>query len=366
MDTSRLDRSIEKILIIHQGALGDFICCLPALACLRRAFPDAHLTLMGYPRVLEVVRNRYYADAIVSVDRADIALLYQGGHEYPPSLRDFLRRFQLIGAVSSNRNPFAENLRKISRGRVVVIPPFPPQGKAFHMVDHLLSLPRGLGVPVHTDRPRLYLQNRDREKGEAFLKDRGIEPDALLIAIHPGSGSRAKTWPPERFLELAETLVADHQAKMLWIMGPGEEDTKEEFLRTHGSKGPVILDGLSLPHVGAILERCSVFIGNDSGITHMAAALGVPVVAIFGPSDPIRWGPRGGEVSLIRRAVPCSPCDRPTMFQCPFRRCLMEISVEEICRAVCRIIGKRGKGPCRAEARRFLLQQNLRATSALP
>lgn len=339
-----MDRSLERILIIHQGALGDFICCLPALACLRMALPHAHTTLMGYPRILAVAENRYYADTVVSVDSADMALLYQEGREPPIRLRDFFRTFHLIGVIGWNKNPFVQNLREISRARVLVIPPFPPQGKAVHMVDHLLSLPRGLGLPVHRDVPKLYLLDRDRDTGSAFLKNHGIDPDAFLIAIHPGSGSRAKTWPVGRFLNLADTLVGAYQAQILFIMGPGDERIKQELRRTMGSKHPVILDGLSLPHVGAILERCSVFIGNDSGITHMAAAVGAPVVAIFGPSDPIRWAPRGRKVNMVRKAVPCSPCEQQTLSHCQLRRCLLEISVDEVCHAVDDIIEKRGKG----------------------
>lgn len=360
-----MDRTVERVLIIHQGALGDFICCLPALACVRRALPHAHVTLMGYPRILQVVENRYYADAVVSVDGADMALLYQGGAEHPSALRDLFGTFQLIGVIGLNRNPFVQNLRKISRARVVVIPPFPPEGTALHMVDHLLSLPRRLGVPVHRDVPRLHLLDRDRVVAGAFLGNHGIGPDAFLIAIHPGSGGRGKTWPAERFLGLADALVATHDAQILFIVGPGEGQIKQEFLKTPRSKLPLIVDGLPLPHLGAILERCCVFIGNDSGVTHMAAAIGVPVVAIFGPSDPVRWAPKGREISLIRRAVPCAPCERQTMSRCRLRRCLLEISVDEVAQAVHRIIAKRGGGPVDAGLRQSVSWNRLQAAGAL-
>ena len=364
--TLKVDRSIERILIIHQGALGDFICCLPALASLRQALPHAHVTLMGYPRILQVAENRYYADAVISVDTAHMALLYQEGQEYPTALRDFFGTFQLIGLIGLNRNPFVENLRKISRARVLVIPPFPPEGEAVHMVDHLSLLPRCLGFPMQQEFPQLVLLERDRVAATAFLQDRGIGPDATLIGIHPGSGSPAKTWPLERFLELAGTLVGEYRAQILFIVGPGEEEIKQKLLRLDGPNLPVLLDGLPLPNLGAILERCLLFIGSDSGITHMAAAVGTPVVTIFGPSDPIRWAPKGREISLIRRAVSCSPCTRETMSRCRLRRCLLEISVEEVSHAVHRVIAKRGEEWCNVEAHRLISPEKLEATGGLP
>lgn len=354
------------MLLIHQGALGDFLCCLPALACVRSGLPHADVTLMGYPRVLEVVENRYYAHTIVPADSADMALLYQDEQELPSALRDFLRSFQVIMVIGLNRNPFIQNLRAVSKARVVVIPPFPSEADAVHMVDHLLALPRQLGLPVHRDIPKLYLLNRDRHAATAFLEDQGIADDAFLVAIHPGCGSLAKKWPAGKFLELADRLVSTYQAQILFVMGPGEEEIRQAFQRSKGPKVPVVLDNLPLPILGAIIERCGVFVGNDSGITHMAAAVGVPVVAVFGPSDPVRWSPRGPEVHLIRRAVSCSPCERQVMARCDDRRCLLEISVDEVSNAIDRIITKRGQRPCYVGPCRSMPRQRLEGTGALP
>ncbi len=329
---------IKRILIIHQGALGDFITCLPALGCLRRAFADIHMALMGYPRVLELVRNRYYADAVLPVDRAEVALLYRETGDYPNSLTEFLGTFQLIGVIGLNRYPFIRNLREISNARVVVIPPFPPDGEAVHMVDHLLSLPRHVGVPVHVESPRLVLSEEDRKGAADFLRHQGVVPDRPLIAVHPGSGSTAKAWPPARFIDLAEKLVSTYSAHILFVVGPGEENIKKKLLRPLGQKPPIILDSLPLPHLGAILARCRIFVGNDSGITHMAAAVGTPVVALFGPTDPVRWAPRGRDVGVIRGRVSCSPCDRETMSICTSRLCLTEISVDDVHQEVTRRI----------------------------
>jgi ADP-heptose:LPS heptosyltransferase len=335
-----MDQPVEKILIIHQGALGDFVCFLPALAAVRRAFPDSHLTLLGYPRILQIVEDTHYADVVISVDRADMALLYQKEQDVPRNLINFFRSFQMIGVVGAEGGPFIRNLRMISDGRVVVGPPFPASGKAIHMVDHLKSLPRRMGLPVFRGFPRLVLKDPDRRAGRAFLEHHGISPDDALIAIHPGSGSRSKTWPAARFLDLAERLASAYHARILFVLGPGEESIKQPFLRARGLWGAVVLDNLPLIELEAVLENCHVLVGNDSGVSHLAAALGVPVVALFGPSDPDRWAPRGQAVRVIRSAVFCSPCDREAMARCQSRRCLFEISVDQVSRAVHQMMGR--------------------------
>jgi ADP-heptose:LPS heptosyltransferase len=299
---------------------------------------------MGYRRVLEVVENRDYANTIVSVDRADMALLYQEEPSCSARLRGFLESFQLILVIGLNRGPLARNLRAVSGAEVLVFPPFPSAGKAVHMVDHFLGLPHRLGLPVHRDAPRLKLLDGDRRAATTFLEDQGIGPGGLLIALHPGSGSRAKMWPVERFLELANRFVSTVRSQVLFVMGPGEEDIKNVVESRTGSNIGIMLDNLHLPQLGAILERCRVFVGNDSGISHMAAAVGIPVVALFGPSDPVRWAPKGRDVYVIRKALSCSPCDQEMMSHCKDKRCLVGISVNEVHHVVHRIVNKRVEG----------------------
>jgi ADP-heptose:LPS heptosyltransferase len=157
-------------------------------------------------------------------------------------------------------------------------------------------------------------------------------------------------WPLDRFLALADALTAAHQAQIVFVLGPAEEGIKKPLLNTVRTKALVVLDSLPLPLLGAVLERSHVFVGNDSGISHMAAAVDVPVVAIFGPTDAAVWAPLGPKVTLIQQSLPCSPCDRKTMARCDHRACLLGISVDEVFWAVSRVIKKHGhKMVCHAE-----------------
>ena len=336
---------IEKMLIVHQGAIGDFICCLPALRCFRRALPSVHITLLGYPTVLEIALKRYYANAVLSVDRADMAFLYQEKRELSTALRRLFEGFQRIGVFGHKESPLIRNLVKLMGSAVVAIPPFPPPGRRIHMVEHALSLPRAMGFSVRREPPRLHLLAKDRHEATAFLRGHGVTTDGLVITIHPGSGSRGKMWPLDRFLALADALTAAHEAQILFVLGPGEEGIKGLFLKMIRRKAPVVLDSLPLPLLGAILERSHVFVGNDSGISHMAAAVDVPVVALFGPTDTAVWVPLGRKVTLIQRSLPCSPCNRKTMARCDHRDCLLGISVNEVFWAVSRVIKRRDKRP---------------------
>lgn len=360
-----MDHAIRRILVIHQGALGDFIAGLPALASIRRALSHAEVTLMGYPRLLELVLNRYYAQAIVSVDVAGLAYLYgdEGVDSCP--LGDFFSSFDLIVVISQPQGAFVRNLRKIARGRVVPVPPFPSEGERVHMTDHLLSIPRCLEIPLDHSPPKLHLLETDRQGAACFLAGHGVHTDELLIAIHPGSGSLAKVWPVDRFLRLAESLASTEGTRILIILGPGEEEIREVFLGSLGPRPPVLLDHLPLLLLAALLERCHAYVGNDSGITHMAAASGVPVVALFGPTDPVRWAPRGRKVKLIRKAVACAPCHRETMWRCERRVCLLGISVEEVHGAVRSIIEESRESPRRGESRQWTLRGRSMAREAL-
>jgi ADP-heptose:LPS heptosyltransferase len=150
-----------------------------------------------------------------------------------------------------------------------------------------------------------------------------IPPCSRPIALHPGSGSRKKNWPFDRFLAIADHLRS-HRIPVLWIRGPAEE------LFDYPS-GDFTATNLPLPVLAALLSQCRACVGNDSGVTHLAAAVGCPTVAIFGPSDPVVWGPRGRNVIIVSNKMQCAPC-HGTVRDDPAcgNSCLIEISVDDV------------------------------------
>jgi ADP-heptose:LPS heptosyltransferase len=152
--------------------------------------------------------------------------------------------------------------------------------------------------------------------------------------IHPGSGSKKKTWPLERFLELIHYFERQSNSRILVVLGPAEglevEKAFEGMEWEMGSTAPLLVKGLSLLQLASVMEGGRLFIGNDSGITHMAAALGLPTVAIFGPSDYKTWSPRGEKVFVVRKEIPCSPCSQERFVQCKGLECLREIGIGDV------------------------------------
>ena len=325
------------ILIIHQGALGDFILSLPAIAAIRRSHPGSAVEIWGYPDILRLVEGRFYADAIASINQAGMSRLYSEQATAPDGLVSRIRRFDLVILFGCElQGTFADNVRKHWVLALNRISSFPKEDGITHVIDHQLSQLSAMGIPAAGDIPELFPSGEDEKHARHFFDAHAIEPDDFTVAIHIGSGSRKKVWPPDRFAQLAETLVTRSGARVVVLTGPADAEQERAFRERTPSGTAIVLNCHPLPEIAAILKRCSVFVGNDSGITHLAAASGAPVIALFGPADPRVWGPRGKSVTLLRGSTECSPCSREKMQSCAYQKCLENIAVEEVYEAVVR------------------------------
>lgn len=326
-----------NILIIHQGALGDFIVSLPAIGAIRHSHPGSSIEIWGYTEILRLVERRFYADAVASIHREGMAHLYREHASAADAVIEQFRRFDLVVLFGGEQHGiFIHNLYQHGIRAAYRISTFPEAGGYTHVIDHQLSQLSGLGIQTAVTIPVLFPDREDERCAQRFFDAHAIAPDAFTVAMHIGSGSRKKMWPPGRFVRLAEELVTRKSARVVVVTGPADEEVGREY-RSHAmSGGSIMLDSHPLPELAAILTRCSVFVGNDAGITHLAAAAGVPVVALFGPTDPRAWGPRGRNVVLLRGNAECAPCPREKMQSCAYQKCLEEIAVEEVYEAVVR------------------------------
>jgi ADP-heptose:LPS heptosyltransferase len=335
---------VQSMLVIHQGALGDFIVALPALRTLRKTFPKAKSVLMGYPRILELVDKRYYAEEIVSVDQKGMASFFVRGGELDPGLSQSFSTFDLIVIFGKDaEGPVVANLRRVSEGHVLHINSFPPWNERVHMIDHLLRELRRYNFSVEEQDPKLFLTKADQAWGLTYCRKIGLmeEERTKAVVVHPGSGSKRKMWSLQHFLDLVRTLQEDCKSRILIVLGPAEggeiQKAFEGIQWDMGPGAPLLIKGLSLLGLASVIEGCRLFIGNDSGITHMAAALGLPAVAIFGPTDPKIWSPRGEKVVVVRKDIPCAPCSQEKFFQCQQTECLKEVGVEDVLEGIDRL-----------------------------
>ena len=324
-----------NILIIHQGALGDFILSLPAIGAFRHAYPGSTIEIWGYTDILRLVEGRFYADAITSINQPGMSNLYSESVSAPDALLERIRHFDLVVLFGGELlRTFADNLLRHGIRTVRRISSFPEEGGEMHVIDHQLLQLSKLGIQTPGAVPVLFPAEEDRRCARQFFDDHALAADAFTVALHMGSGSRKKAWPPNHCAGLATLLAARKSARVVVVTGPAETGLQQDCGKLVSSGGCITLDSHPLPELAAILNRCSVFVGNDSGITHLAAAAGVPVVSLFGPTDPRVWAPRGKDVTILGGGAACSPCSREKMRNCAHQTCLEQISVEEVYEAV--------------------------------
>jgi len=335
MSSSILEKAptVQSILVIHQGALGDFILALPPLEALRETFPKAKLVMMGYPRILELVEKRFYAEKILSIDQKGMASFFVRDGILDLNLSEFFKTFDLIIVFGKDgEGTVLRNLRRVCQGQILHINSFPPWDEKVHLTDHLRKQFIQHGFPASMDYPRLYLKESDREWARDFWKREGVTPEerTKVIVLHPGSGSKKKVWPLDRFLNLARTLRDHFGSKILIVLGPAESPEVQKGFEEGEAFQCILAKGLTLLQLASVMEGCWFFIGNDSGISHMAAALGLPTMVIFGPTDHKVWSPRGEKTFVVQRGVHCSPCPQERFYQCKDFECLRGIGMGEV------------------------------------
>jgi ADP-heptose:LPS heptosyltransferase len=310
---------------------------LPVLETLRDAYPKAKAVIMGFPRILELVDQRFYADEILSIDQRGMASFFFRGGPLDGPLSQFFSTFDLLVVFGKDgEGTLISNLKQVCKGLIFHINPFPQWTERIHQTDHLLRELSRYGFPPSEKIPRLFLSEKDKDWGKSFCRVKGLteQERSKAILIHPGSGSKKKVWPLERFLKLTHYFQKHFTGRILVVLGPAEgPEVQKAFEGMEwelGSTAPFLVKGLSLLELASVMEGCHLFIGNDSGITHMAAALGLPTIAIFGPSDHKMWSPRGEKVFVVRKEMNCSPCSQERFVLCKHSECLKEVGVEDV------------------------------------
>ena len=326
----------EKILIIHSGGIGDLLMALPAMRVFRHAFPSATLEMMGRPERLALVAHDLRAGLLHSIDRAGMAYFYAEDASLPPGLGAF---FSSFGAVflfgGAGGNLLAKNVKRAGAGRVISIPPFPPGELRVHVSDYLVQSLGREGIEGENACVPLQLPQEALTAAQGFFADWGAREGARILAIHPGSGSPGKNWPPGNFARVADW--AAERAGILLLSGPAERGA-DEIRKAMKKAGPFVADNLPLTRLAGVLKWSRAYLGNDSGITHLAASLGVPTVAIFGPTDPAVWGPRGVAVRILY-ARNLSVGSLPETQGQGMDSCLMNLHPDEVTKALASLLG---------------------------
>ena len=285
-----------RLLVLRGGAIGDFMMTMPALQALRNRWPKSHIALLGYPHVAELAHAGRMVNEFRSLDAADMAQFFSRQPEFSGEQQAFVQSFDIVLSYLHDPDQILQNnmhrlgARKFIHGSPLV--------KNRHAIDHLLQPLEELAISMHEARPQLRLdEDFQQQKGQSWLNHQELR--SPVLAIHPGSGSLEKNWPGERFIELYQRACLHHW-NPFFILGEADRAVARDVF--DHLPDAAILSGTTLVETAAVLSVCDAYVGNDSGITHLASALERPMVALFGPTEPDLWGPRGPHVTIIRKS----------------------------------------------------------------
>jgi heptosyltransferase-2 len=292
-----------KLLFIRGGGLGDFIVTLPALRLAREKWPDARIDLLGHPHLAEIALDRYYLDGVRSVNHGPLSAFFTPRAVLDPAWMDYIGGFDLVASYFYDPDGlFLANLQRCRPGRILTHSPRVPENFGQPAARHFAGVLEPLGLSLGDDAASdFFPAPGDLAAAAAFLT--GLKPDTRLVAIHPGSGGESKNWPAKSWAELGRRLVAENPALTLLLIEGEADAAPAQTLMEAWSDLPMLrARWLPLPILGALLRKAALFLGHDSGVTHLAAAASrdLPIVALFGATDPAVWAPPRAGVKVIR------------------------------------------------------------------
>ena len=349
---------VRRLLVIRHRAGGDLLLATPALRALRRGLPQASIEVLTARPFRELLAGNPDVDAVHSFDRrsaASQAALYarllRGGYDV------------VLDLVSNPRSAFLAALTRApvrvgydlpgrSWAYTVRLPrePLGPGGPLLRYApEAALDQVRALGLPAEDAGLRFAVEPEAAARIEGWLRAEGVNPGRPLVACLPAGSWPAKTWPAERFAAVLDALADSHRAEAVWLWGPGERGLAIRGL--HAMRAPSRLaPPTGWQELGALLSRASLLIGNDSGPKHVAVALGVPTVTVFGPTHPATWHPPGGPHRVVEASgLSCLHCNANV---CPLSgdahmRCMSDVTVEAVTEAARALIAARpAESPC--------------------
>jgi heptosyltransferase-2 len=270
------------------------VLTLPAIKLLRGRFPEAQLEILGLRRIAALAEKRFYADAIRSLDDPRLARFFAANSDLPPEFAAYFAKCDLILSYLSDPDKiFETNVKRCSSATFIAGPP--KLDGSTHAAFQLARPLEALGLFLKEPAATIYPSEADRAAVRRFGEE---GPSSSFVVLHPGSGSETKNWPIENWIKLGDGHLA--KGRQLLIVA-GEADTERTAkLKSAWSGQPArFAENLPLPQLAALLED-KTFIGHDSGVSHIAAAVGARCVLLFGGTEPAIWAPANQNVTVLQ------------------------------------------------------------------
>ncbi|HSB51374.1 MAG TPA: glycosyltransferase family 9 protein, partial [Dissulfurispiraceae bacterium] len=329
----------RRTFIHHDGALGDLLLSFPAIAAISAGAGLTHLAARRDAALL--LKQAGYVDKESPVDSSFYSSLYAGHPDR--GVEKFLGRFERAFIFTTiEDSTVAKNIRRaVPHTRTILT--IPPQNLKTHVVHYRLSQLRGSGPcagigggsqrgrcdsPGSLEVPAVY-----KQRAVESLAGLGWDFAGPLIALHPGSGGRRKCWPFQSYSDLASRIMRQYDPFLMFLSGPAEESNLglmvSNLVKDLGKRA-IHVRNKGLREVSALLSLCDLYVGNDSGISHLAALVNGRVIAVFGPTDPLLWRPVGERVTVVSPDRECAPCGDAESRACNEQRCLSGIPVDRV------------------------------------
>ncbi|MBI4335508.1 MAG: glycosyltransferase family 9 protein [Candidatus Omnitrophica bacterium] len=318
---------IKKILIVSLSNIGDCILTTPVLASLKKGLPHASISIIIGPS----------ASGIFEDDkRVDEVIIYNKRMRFKDKLRfvDDVKKkgFDLVVDLRNSLMPLLLGAR-YSTGLLGA------RRRGTHKIREHLSKLDAIGIGADGARDALYVDESSEEYAYDFLKSEKVAPNDTVIGLAAGAKSLIKRWPKESFAKLADMLAETYHAKII-LFGSEDETPLNEEITGMMKNGAMLASGkTTIPQLISLMRRLNLLITNDSAALHIASLLGVPQVAIFGPTDPKKYGPLGKGDSVVSKGLGCSPCE---VAQCNKNlECMVDISPAEVFEAAAKVLKSR-------------------------
>lgn len=315
-----LDRAaVKKILVIRTDGIGDMILSTPALRAVRQSFPQAVIHLLGAEHTRDLLIKSPLIDRFIAADTEPLDSDYDVAIALHPGLRQNYRAFHSgalfrVGYGGSGGAFFLSRVVRDDRAAR----PFHEVASALRVVAHAGCTTDDLTLSVSTT-------IEGERFADAYWRAHRIGAERPVVAIHPGASREYIRWRPEGFAEVADALTRSHNCIILFV-GGRDDRTLIDLIASLMTTRPLVSCGMPLTRLVSLVRRCDVFIGNSSGPLHIAAALSVPSVAIFGPThpldSPVAWAPWGNRHIVVRADLGCHQC-HPT--DCATYACMNEL-----------------------------------------
>lgn len=332
---------MKRILITRTDRIGDVVLSLPAIKAVRKAFPDAYIAVVVRPRADDILKGNPYVDEVIVYDKNKTHKGILKNLGFIKRLRG--RKFDMVLILHSTKRInllcfLAGIPRRIgyARGKADFLLTdrieYTKKLGEKHEAEYSLDILRYLGIEPEFSNPFIYVQDKDNQRAEEILKSFGINKGEKFAILHPGASCVSKMWPLENFAKIGDMLAENLKMKAMINLAPDQAGFGKKVMAMMKNQPVFFCDPTTLGEMAALFKKANLVISNDSGPVHIAAAVGVPVISIFGRNQkglsPVRWKPLGDKAIAVHKDVGCAEClahDCKKGFLC-----LRSISAEEV------------------------------------